>query len=152
MTVGKICQRHVDLAGADDLVEDAADRMLQRCVGTLVVVDKESRPEGIITDRDLALRVLAAGLEPAGTFVGDVMTTPAKTVTLDTPIEEALSLMRRESVRRLPVVDREGKLVGLVSLDDVLRLLAEEFATIESLITRESPEVLASVRPPPRAR
>jgi CBS domain-containing protein len=89
-------------------------------------------------------RVLATGLDPNTTAVGDVMTRAPTTVPEDASIESALSLMRSGRFRRLPVVDAEGKLIGLLSLDDVLMLLAEEFTQIGSLLERETPRGVAA--------
>jgi CBS domain-containing protein len=139
MSVGRICQRHVDLAEPEETVRMAAERMRQRSVGTLVVLDEERRPAGIVTDRDLVLRVIAAGLDPEETLVKDVMTEAPRTVTDETPIEDTVALMRSGAFRRVPVVDVEGQLAGLVSVDDVLALLAEEFTSIGELLRKESP-------------
>lgn len=115
-----------------------ARRMAERRVGTLIVLDDAKRPFGLLTDRDLVLRVLAAGENPVTTTVRDVMTREPKTITEDSPIESALALMRPGSFRRLPAVDRDGKLVGIVSLDDILAQLAEEFAQIAGILEQQS--------------
>lgn len=143
MTVGRICVREVDLAEPHEPVYAAARRLHARKVGTLVAVDEQKKPVGIITDRDLTVRVLAQGLDPAQTTVADVMTRSPKTVSEEEPIERALTLMRSGPFRRIPVVDRGGRLVGLLSLDDILDLLSEEFSEIGRLLERESPESLA---------
>jgi CBS domain-containing protein len=145
MSIGQICVREVDLAEPDETVNIAAQRMHSRNVGTLVVLDKESRPVGILTDRDLAIRVVGQGLDPMRTFVRAVMTRAPDSVHEDTSIESAISHMRAGPYRRLPVVDRDGKLVGLVSLDDILDLLSEEIAEIGQLVRQESPRVLAGL-------
>ena len=145
MSVGRICLREVDVAAATERVLEAARRMRERRVGTLVGVDDAGRPCGLLTDRDLALRVVAAGAHPHATSVGEVMTEHPRTVSESTAIESALSLMRSGSFRRLPVVNEEGKLVGIVTLDDILGLIAEEFALIGGLLQREAPPVLAPV-------
>jgi CBS domain-containing protein len=139
MPVGRICAREVDLAERGESVLEAARRMRDRRVGALVVVDDLGRPVGVVTDRDLALRVVADGGDSRTTSVGDVMTEGPKTVSEATPIESALGLMRSGSFRRLPVVNEDGKLVGIVALDDVLGLLAEEFELIGGLLHRETP-------------
>ena len=146
MSVARICVRQVDIAEASESVLEAACRMRERGVGTLVIVDDAGRPVGVLTDRDLALRVVAAGGDSRVTSVGDVMTAHPRTVSESTPIESALSLMRSGSFRRLPVVNEDGKLVGIVSLDDVLALLAEEFALIGGLLEREAPAQARSTR------
>lgn len=142
MSVGRICTREVDLADLEESVQVAAERMRTRNVGTLVVIDEEKRPIGIVTDRDLALRVVGTGLDSASTLVSQVMSALPDTVTEDTPIEAAISLMRRGSHRRLPVVDDSGHLLGLVSLDDILDLLSEEFQEIGRLVRKEGSRVL----------
>lgn len=144
MTVGRICMREVDLAEPYESVYVAAQRMHARKVGTLVVVDPQQQPVGIITDRDLTVRVLAQCLDPVETTVGDVMTRHPKTVSENEPIEQALAVMRSGPFRRVPVVDRRGALVGVLSLDDVLDLLSEEFSQIGQLLERESPVSLAA--------
>jgi len=143
MSVGRICLRDVDLADAAECVLDAARRMRDRDVGTLVVLGEAEKPVGLLTDRDLTVRVLAAGRDAVTTRVADVMTPSPRTVSESTPIEAALGLMRSGSFRRLPVVDEAGKLVGILSLDDVLALLAEEFTLVGDLLERETPH-----RPP----
>ena len=143
MTVGRICVRDVDLADIGDSAQVAAERMHSRNVGTLVVLNQSKEPIGLITDRDLAVRVLAKAANPVGTRVGEVMTQTLRTVREDTPIEDALRIMRAGPFRRLPVVDAKGKLVGLVSLDDVLSLLTEEFSDIGKLLQGEDPRSIA---------
>lgn len=139
MTVGRICKREVDLADELESVQVAAQRMNARNVGTLVVVDARNRPVGILTDRDLALRVLGEKRDPLTTEVRDVMTRGLRAVAEDTPIEDALAAMRARGVRRLVVVNEERELVGLVSLDDFLALLAEEFGVLGGLVAAASP-------------
>jgi CBS domain-containing protein len=143
MSVGRICTRDVDLAAIDESVFDAAGRMRDRGVGMLIVVDANGWPAGVLTDRDLALRVVAAGNDPHATTVGAVMTKDPKTVSDVTPIGSALGLMRSGAFRRLPVVNGNGKLVGVLSLDDVIALLAEEFMLIAGVLEREAPHPAA---------
>jgi CBS domain-containing protein len=99
----------------------------------------------VLTDRDLAVRVVAGGRDPRAMSVGEAMTASPKTASEGTPIESALALMRAGAFRRLPVVNDDGKLVGIVSLDDVLALLVEEFASIGGLLEREAPRAAAPV-------
>jgi CBS domain-containing protein len=113
--------------------------MRDRSVGTLLVLGEAGEPLGIITDRDIVVRVVAEGKSPHATRVRDVMTPRPRTVTEEAPIETAVAQMRSGAFRRIPVVDRAGKLVGIVSLDDVLALLAEELVDIGLLLDKESP-------------
>ncbi|MBX6316443.1 MAG: CBS domain-containing protein, partial [Isosphaeraceae bacterium] len=96
--------------------------------------------------RDLVLRVLAQGKDPRQTSVGEVMTRELKAVTEGAPIEQALALMRSGAFRRLPVVGGDGALVGLVSLDDILSLLAEEFQEVGALVNEEMPSGTENTR------
>jgi CBS domain-containing protein len=146
MSIGRICTRYVDLADAEETVQAAARRMLERKVGTLVILNDRKEPVGILTDRDLALRVVAPGGNPSQIRVGEVMTRGPKSVTEETPIEQALALMRSGAFRRLPVVGPDGALVGLVSLDDILSLLAEEFRDLGALVEKEMPSGTGSTR------
>jgi CBS domain-containing protein len=144
MSVNKICIRDVDTACPGETVEVVAQRMHQRAVGSLVVVSNESEPIGIVTDRDLVARVLAKGISPVETNVREVMTPGPKTVFEETPIETALALMRSGGFRRLPVVDRNYQLVGLITLDDILMLLTEELTQVGRLLEKESPRCVVT--------
>lgn len=139
MSVARICRRNVFVAGVHESVRDVAERMRDRNVGTVVVIDDSRVPVGVLTDRDIALRVVVADRKGSRTPVLEVMTIVPRTVTETTPIEVALHEMRVGRFRRLPVVDAAGRLVGLVSLDDVLLLFAQEFRQIGGLIRGERP-------------
>jgi CBS domain-containing protein len=142
MSVGRICIRDVDVAGVGESAWRAAERMHQRGVGTLVVVSPDRKPIGIVTDRDLVERVLAKNADAHETKVGAVMTGNPVTITEPSSIESALRMMRSGRFRRLPVVNGKGQLVGLLSLDDVLMLLAEEIGDIGRLLGRETPRAV----------
>ena len=136
MSVGRICVRDVDTAEPHESVLAAAERMQERGIGSLIVLNAAQQPIGIVTDRDLTARVLARRRIPTQTPISEVMTSGPTTTSEDASIESGLALMRSGGFRRLPVVDRDGKLVGLLSLDDVLTLLAEEFNLIGQLLGR----------------
>lgn len=114
--------------------------MEERNVGAVVVVENH-KPVGIITDRDLALQMGARCVPPA-TPVGKVMSTPVKVAALDQGIFDTTQDMKDLGVRRLPVVDGDGRLAGLVTLDDLLRVLSRE---LSNLIEGIQPEM--EVRP-----
>lgn len=143
MSVGRICTRTVDVAAPNESAQVAAERMKIRNVGTLVVLDQNQCPVGIVTDRDLAMCVVAQGLDPAMTELEMVMSKLPDVVTENTPIEAAIGIMRRGCHRRLPVVDDDGQLLGLITLDDVLSLLSEEFEEIGELVRKEGPSSAA---------
>ena len=138
MSVGRICTREVDTVAFDESIFAAAQRMRDRQVGTLVVVD-ESRPVGMVTDRDLTVRVLAAGIDPKTIRVSEVMTPSPTTIREEDSTETALGYMRAGRFCRLPVVGPGGELLGLIALDDVLELVAEELTEIGQLLRREAP-------------
>lgn len=144
MSVGRICVRQVDIAKPRETAQEAAQRMFDRKVGTLVVVNDAREPIGIITDRDLSVRVVAQARDAAETLVEEVMTAGPRCVVGETSIEEALRIMRSGEYRRLPVVSGR-KLIGLVSLDDILDQMLEEFSSIRGLLQEESPQSLATV-------
>ncbi len=139
MSVGRVCTRCVDLADAEETVQAAAQRLFEGMVGTLVILDRAKKPVGILTDRDLVIRVVALGKDPRRTYVGEVMTRNPKTIAEAAPIEQAISALRSGSFRRLPVIGGDGALVGLISLDDILSLLAEEFAPVGGFLEKEMP-------------
>ena len=141
MSVGKICTRSVVMATPEESILDASRLMGANNVGTVVVVNGEFQPIGILTDRDIALRCVAVGKAPDGVRIGEAMTTPVRTVSEATAIEDALGIMKRLGVRRLPVTDAKGMLVGLVALDDVLDLIIEEATTIGALLRKEAPAI-----------
>jgi CBS domain-containing protein len=107
--------------------------MAHHDVGTLVVLE-ESKVVGIITDRDLVIRVLAQDANPQTLALRTVMTSNLTCVPEDTPLEYALSRIRSHQIRRLVVVDEAQELVGIFALDDMLELLGEELQTIAGLM------------------
>ena len=143
MSAGKICIRSVHVASPEESVREAARRMREADVGTLVVVDDSRSPVGMVTDRDLVLRCVAADRDPNATRVGSVMTTPVLCVSEATPIEEALRRMAAAGARRVAVTDDEGHLAGLLALDDVMELLVEEAEAIGRLLQRRHPQLEA---------
>lgn len=139
MSVGRICSRVVAFATEAETLRDAAIRMRDNRVGTLAIVDDERRPVGIVTDRDIMIRVIAADRDPAYTTIGEVMTRDVKSVAESVSVETALRLMERHAVRRLIVVDDDGMLAGILSMDDILEFLAQEVGSIGRLLRVEAP-------------
>jgi len=125
--------------------------MREKHIGYLVVVDPEVvdqslRPVGVLTDRDIVVSVVARETDPRALRVGDVMTQQPVTVGSAEPVERALREMRRIGVRRLPVVGQRGELIGVLSLDDVLEVLAGELQNIAGSIRNER-AIEGSLRP-----
>jgi CBS domain-containing protein len=142
MNIGDICKRKVITIGEHDELTRAAELMREKHIGYLVVVkpnigDGTSTPIGVVTDRDIVVAVIARGADPRSLRVGDVMTRQPVVVEQDKPVSAALKDMRSIGVRRLPVVDHAGALVGVLSVDDVLDALAGELWDVASSIRQE---------------
>jgi CBS domain-containing protein len=133
-----ICIRSVQVASPEETVRAVAARMADAGVGTVVVLGEDRTPAGILTDRDIALRCVAQHRDPDNTEVGSVMTVPVTCVHESTPIETALARMAGVHARRLVVVDDDEQLVGILALDDVLELLAEELTSIGKLLRQRT--------------
>lgn len=143
MSVGKYCRRNPVTASPGDTVRDAAIRMDSLGVGSVVVVDESERPVGMVTDRDLALRVLRGRLDAGATALSEVMHEGVVTVTEKASLPVAIRFMSREGVRRIPVVDAEsGRLTGILTCDDVLPLIADELSAAAGVV-RSQPSALA---------
>lgn len=145
MSAGRICSRVFATAFPGETVRAAAERMREHEVGTLVVVEPGATAEarGMITDRDIALRCVALGLDPEATRVAAVMTAPVATVDEDTPVEAAAEEMARAGIRRLVVTGPGRKAVGVLALDDILDLVIEELGPLAKLLDKQRPSVPA---------
>ncbi|MBL0194618.1 MAG: CBS domain-containing protein [Myxococcales bacterium] len=126
-------RRTVVTAEETDSIIGVARRMRDEKIGCVVVI-REGLPVGILTDRDVALRVVAEGREPAKTRVSDVLTYGPATVSETDELETAVLRMRERGVRRLPIVDKEGRVTGIVTADDVMVLLGRELGAIGEVI------------------
>lgn len=111
---------------ADASLQEVARLMVEHDCGQIPVVDEGGRPVGVVTDRDIVVRVVAHGQECRGATAGDAMTTPVSTVREDTSLRDCVCLMEAEKVRRTPVVDAGGMLVGMVSIADLARAGKDE--------------------------
>jgi CBS domain-containing protein len=139
MSVGTLCNREVVVTDKDTSIAEAAELMRKYHVGDLVVLDDGDgrRPIGLITDRDIAVGIVAKGLDPDALSVADVMTGDLETVFEDADFWDALAHMRRHGVRRLPVVNDAGGLEGILTLDDALSLISEAMNDLVDLVYRE---------------
>lgn len=126
MKISEVMTREVRTVSPGDTARDAASLMLQEDAGSMPVCDGE-RLIGMITDRDIAVRAVAKGHGP-DTAVRELMTGDIVTVRSDEDIEEVATKMSRAQVRRLPVVDGDNKLCGIVSLGDLSRKTESETA------------------------
>ena len=150
MTIGEICTRDTVFATREMTVAAAAQLMRKHHVGTLVVVEQTNGnrrvPVGIVTDRDAVIEVMATGLDPNAITVGDIMGQELVTARESEGVLETMQIMRYKGVRRLPIVDKSGGLVGIVSIDDLLEVLAEEFSELAKVVAREQARETSSRR------
>ena len=134
--VGEVMTRGVECVPAEMSVRDAALVMAEHDIGS-VLVGSLDQPQGILTDRDIILRVVIAGGDPRQIPVRDVMSKHLFTCRVDDPIEAVLQQMDEQQVRRLPVLDRRGQLVGIVVRITLTQLI------IKSLMEAACPEAAA---------
>jgi CBS domain-containing protein len=141
MAIGEICSREVVFVARSESCADAARLMRENHVGSLVVVEEAAAPGvpiGMITDRDLAVGVMALGLDPENTLVEAVMRPRIALVRESEGLGRAIALMRAEGVRRLPVVKADGTLVGILAADDLIELFADELAGLAAMIGKSA--------------
>jgi CBS domain-containing protein len=150
MKIREICSRVVVVVEPHTDLREAARLMRDHHVGALVVIDKKegvTRPVGIVTDRDIVVAVVAADhVEPESLAVRDLMAGELALAREDDGVFEAVDRMQDSGARRLPVVDDDGRLIGILSLDDVLRMLASELTAL-SLASQRSMTREARTRP-----
>lgn len=122
-TVADLMSRDIDFCTPDCSIQAIACMMADRNVGSIPVVDSTDRmvPIGILTDRDIVIRVIAPGIDPCSVRVDQFMSLDIQTIASNAPLPEAVAMMQRQQLRRLPVVDDTGSLVGVLSLADVAR-------------------------------
>lgn len=140
MSVGEFCNREVIVIEKQESVFDAAKLMRHQHVGDVVVIEKQGGhnvPVGMLTDRDIVIEVIAEDVEPASVTIGDIMSQDLLTVGEQDDLLETIKLMRARGIRRMPVVDDEGGLVGILTVDDVLELITEQMSDLVVLVTRE---------------
>lgn len=136
MSIGEICIREVVIARATDSIHRAAQLMRDYSVRAVIITENR-HPIGILTDRDITIRVVAEGNDPHQSLVKDVMSARLLTVRESASLGDGIRIMRGRGIRHLPVIDQQGKLVGIVTLDDLIDLLAEEMSALAGLIRYE---------------
>jgi signal-transduction protein with cAMP-binding, CBS, and nucleotidyltransferase domain len=138
MKVREFCSRVVVVAEPSTDLREAARMMRDDHVGALVVIERQgarTRPVGIVTDRDIVVGVVAAsGVRPESLTVRDVMCADLATISENDGVFEAVDAMRDRGARRLPVVAHDGTLVGMLALDDLLRVIAMELAGLNEAV------------------
>jgi len=138
MTIHDIARTDVVTASREQSAGNLATVMTEEDVGS-VVIEEEDRPVGIVTDRDLMVKVLEPRADPTTVSAGDIMTENPTTVSIDDGVFDVARAMAEASVRRMPVVDSEGNVAGIVTLDDFLVLLTGELEALAGVVEAESP-------------
>jgi CBS domain-containing protein len=139
MLLKEICTTDVVYCDRKATLAEVARLLRGRHTGDVVVVDDpggERQPVGLLTDRDIVVKALGANLDPATTTAGQLMHTPLISAGEDEDSSEALSRMRMHGVRRLPVTSRGGRLAGIVTLDDLLRLVVADAQTLLDIMDK----------------
>lgn len=139
MKIGDICNRDVVTITKDGSILEAVKLMRAHHVGDVVVTDADdaSRPVGILTDRDVVVEILAEELELDAVTVGDAMSRSLVTAPRDADLFETIRFMGTKGVRRVPVLDDDGHLHGVLSIDDVVKLLATEIRFISEVFSSQ---------------
>lgn len=141
MPIEELCERKVLTATPETSVYLAAKLMKENNIGNVVVVDNKTgsvKPIGIITDRDIATKIVADNVDPTKVCVNDMMTGSLFSLNKNQGVSEALKMMSEKGVRRVPVVDDAGNIVGILTVDDFFMLIAHEVAHIAKLISKQS--------------
>ena len=140
MLLKEICTPDVVSCAADRSVLHAARLMRQHHVGDVIIVEdmeSDSSPIGVVTDRDIVVEVLGKELDPARVTLRQIMRTPVVVASITEDAAQALERMKFHGVRRIPVVDEKSRLIGVLSLDDLLQRLAADAASLAEVVTRE---------------
>lgn len=140
MAMSELCNSDVITLERNSTIAQAAKLMRQHHVGAVIIVEmKDGRrsPVGVVTDRDIVVELVATELDPDVITVGDIMVHTLVSISEKSGLLEAIRLMADKGVRRLPVTDEKGALVGIVALDDMLLLLTKELGALSKLVERE---------------
>ncbi|MBS0374779.1 MAG: CBS domain-containing protein [Proteobacteria bacterium] len=139
MSLIDICSRAPITIAADASLAEAAQWMRERHVGFLVVTadGTPGRPLGVLTDRDIVLEVVSEGVDPTSVTAADAMTADPLTVGIESTPEQVLAQMRAFGVRRAPVTDASGAVVGVVALDDLIDWIASALGSVAAVVRQE---------------
>lgn len=140
MNIGELCNREVIIINRQESVLEAAKLMRKYHVGDVIVVEQsgaESMPVGILTDRDIVIELVAKEVNAEKIAVGDAMSAELLIAKEDGQLHELIEQMQLKAVRRAPVVNAKGKLIGIVTMDDMIEVLAEQLGALASLVHRE---------------
>ena len=121
MKILDVCDQKTATVPAETTVSEAIRVMISAQVGAVAIVDRDQRICGIFTERDVLVKVALSGMDPASTSVNQLMTSPVETAIPDITPVEALGLMGQGHFRHLPIVDLDGKLLGMLSMRNLLQ-------------------------------
>lgn len=142
MKAGEICNRDVVIIRPEESACTAARLMREHDVGDVVIVSESERgkvPVGIVTDRDLAIELLVEEVDPQAVNVGEMFIGPNLVTALpDDDMHEVVVRMKNAGVRRIPVVESDGTLAGIITIDDVLCRIADDFRLIAGLLDKQN--------------
>jgi len=139
-TIQEVMTRDVQTISTQETVQRAAQLMDELNVGAIPVVD-DGKLVGMVTDRDISVRSVAVGQDPTTTRVNDVMSTDVRTCTVDQSVEDVLAQMADVQIRRVPVLDGNGQIIGIVSLGDVVtKAPADVEQTLDEISTPSEPD------------
>lgn len=137
MSIESLLSRPVRMLPPDASCHEGAQVLRDEGVGCIVVAEDDGRPLGIVTDRDLVVRAMAAGRDPEKTELREVMSGEPVFLAHERGIDQVIETMQLQRVRRVPIVDAEGRLEGVVALDDLLPLLADQLSEMASAVRSE---------------
>ncbi|WP_129645742.1 CBS domain-containing protein [Peristeroidobacter agariperforans] len=140
MKLKELCVLDVACCHKETTVAEAARLMRQHHTGDLIVIDESDgvrEPLGILTDRDIVMEVIAKGRDLDRTQVSQVMAVPLVVASGSENVATAIDRMRTHGVRRLPIVDDDGAVLGIITLDDLYRVLAEHTAALTAIVAKE---------------
>lgn len=134
MSLQRFCQRPPVTLAADKSIVDACRVLQEQNVGC-VLIEENGKLRGLLTDRDIALKVTAEKRDPQATKVREVMSTNLTTIPVNRTLHDLTTVMHTYHVRRVPIVDSDDKVLGLVTLDDLLILLGQEMSDLSQGIS-----------------
>jgi CBS domain-containing protein len=139
-TLASLCKQPVQVVIPGTTIRAAAELMREHHVGALIVTGEDggaSKPQGILTDRDIVVGIVALGLDPNVFLIDDLLDRPLTVARAEQSVHDGLKLMKAKGVRRLPLVDKDGNLAGIVTLDDLFGELARDMSRASDIVERE---------------
>ncbi len=139
MSIHKICTAKVITAVKSMPIQEAAMLMKKNNIGDIVVIESKTnnKPIGILTDRDIAMKIVADGVDAKTICVGDVMSSDLLVLKKHQGINEAIEMICAKGVRRAPIVDDNDKICGIAAVDDLLILVSDELSSLAKLVRKQ---------------